>query len=78
MTKDEALQLVKQALADEGIGYERYGEDTTMSALGMDSLDIVQMFMYLEETLGREVEDPSLNSIKTVGDMVKFVETLNK
>ena len=48
-------------------------EDTTFESLGVDSLDIVEMMMDLEENLGIELE---LNDkITTVGELAAFVES---
>ena len=47
--------------------------DTTFESLGVDSLDIVEMMMDLEENLGIELE---LNDkITTVGELSAFVES---
>ena len=46
--------------------------DTTFEELGVDSLDIVDMVMELEEELDVELELDE--KISTVGEMVKLVE----
>ena len=55
-------------------------EKVTMEAnitddLGADSLDIVDLVMSLEEEFDVEVPDEEVESIKTVGDIVKFIES---
>jgi len=47
--------------------------ETTFEALGVDSLDTVEMVMKLEEEL--EVELEMDGKFETVGDLVKFVES---
>lgn len=42
--------------------------------LGADSLDIADIVMSLEEEFDIEVPDEALANIKTVGDIVKFIE----
>jgi len=42
--------------------------------LGADSLDIVDLVMSLEEEFDTEIPDEEIENIKTVGDMVKFIE----
>lgn len=54
-------------------------EEVTMEArlvedLEADSLDAVEMNMALEEELGFGISDEKLAEIKTVGDIVKFLE----
>lgn len=42
--------------------------------LGADSLDLADIVMSIEEEFDVEVPDDALASIKTVGDVVKYVE----
>ena len=42
--------------------------------LGADSLDIVDLVMSLEEEFDMEIPDDAVEGIKTVGDIVKFIE----
>lgn len=42
--------------------------------LGADSLDIVDLVMSLEEEFDIEFPDEQVESVKTVGDIVKFIE----
>lgn len=54
-------------------------ENVTMEAriaedLGADSLDAVELNLALEEKLGAGVADDELMSMKTVGDIVRYLE----
>ena len=42
--------------------------------LGADSLDIVDLVMSFEEEFDIEIPDDQVENIKTVGDIVKFIE----
>ena len=42
--------------------------------LGADSLDIVDILMSVEDEFGIEVPDEALENIKTIEDMVKYIE----
>lgn len=42
--------------------------------LGADSLDVVDLVMSIEDEFGIEVPDEALENIRTVEDMVKFIE----
>ena len=42
--------------------------------LGADSLDIVDLVMSLEEEFDVEIPDEQVENVKTVGDIVKFIE----
>lgn len=54
-------------------------ENVTLAArlaedLGADSLDAVELNMALEDALGVSIPDEELAGLKTVGDIVKYVE----
>lgn len=42
--------------------------------LGADSLDVVDLVMSLEEEYDIEIPDEAVANIKTVGDIVKYIE----
>lgn len=42
--------------------------------LGADSLDVVDLVMSIEESFDLEIPDEEVENIKTVGDIVKFIE----
>ncbi len=42
--------------------------------IGADSLDIVDLVMTLEEEFDIEIPDDAVEGIKTVGDIIKFIE----
>ena len=43
--------------------------------LGADSLDIVEMLMAFEDEFGISVPDEEAVNIKTIGDIVKLIES---
>ena len=42
--------------------------------LGADSLDVVDLIMTFEDEFGIEIPDEAVEKIKTVGDIVKYIE----
>ena len=42
--------------------------------LGADSLDVVDLVMSIEESFDVEIPDDEVENIKTVGDIVKYIE----
>ena len=48
-------------------------KDTTFESLGIDSLDMVEMVMDLEEELGVELETEE--KLTTVGELADFAES---
>ena len=51
-------------------------ETRLVEDLGADSLDAVEIMFALEEEFGIEIDDDSAQSIKTVGDLVNYIEKL--
>ena len=43
--------------------------------LGADSLDIVEMFMTLEEEFDLTISDEAVVELKTVGDVISYIES---
>lgn len=55
------------------------GDDITEASsiqddLGADSLDVVDLVMALEDEFEIEIPEDQVENIKTVGDIVKFIE----
>lgn len=46
--------------------------------LGADSLDVLQLLMTIEETYGITIPDENLATFKTVGDIVAYLENVQK
>ena len=42
--------------------------------LGADSLDVVDLVMSIEESFDVEIPDEEVENIKSVGDIVKYIE----
>ena len=47
---------------------------TIQDDLGADSLDVVDLVMALEDEFDVEIPEDQVENIKTVGDIVKFIE----
>ena len=55
-------------------------QDITMDSniaedLGADSLDVVDLIMSIEDEFEVEVPDDQIENIKTVGDVVNYIES---
>ena len=49
-------------------------ESTFIDDLGADSLDIVELIMAFEEEFGIEIPDEAAEKIKTVQDVVTYID----
>ena len=73
---DEVKEVIVEQLnvsPDEVKPESRFVED-----LGADSLDVVEMIMALEEKFELEIPDEDAEKIKTVQDVVDYIEKHKK
>ena len=49
-------------------------ESVIIDDLGADSLDVVDLVMSIEEEFDIEIPDEAVEGIKTVGDIVSYIE----
>ena len=49
-------------------------ESSITDDLGADSLDVVDLVMALEDEFSVEIPEDQVENIKTVGDIVKYIE----
>ena len=50
-------------------------ESRLVEDLGADSLDVVELLMAIEDEFGIEIPDEEIENIKTVDDLVKYIES---
>ena len=72
----DIFEQVKKILCDQlDLEEEQVNEDSeVIDDLGADSLDIVDLVMTLEEEFDPEIPDEDIENLKTVGDIVKYIE----
>ena len=71
------LEKLRSLIADQlGVDSSNITMDTNFEEdLGVDSLDIVELSMALEEEFGiDELTEEETSSISTVGDLVRFLQ----
>ncbi len=73
-------QKVKEILADQlGVEISKISLDTDVATdLGADSLDLVEVLMSLEDEFGVSIPDEKIAEIKTVKQIVEFIEKNKK
>ena len=73
ITSDQALDKVKEVVPNFGVDADEVTLESTLEALDMDSLDVVEVMQAIEDDLGVQVPDADLENISTIGDAIAAV-----
>jgi len=70
------MDRIKRVIVDRlGVDGSKITENSYfVDDLGADSLDIVELIMAFEEEFKLEIPDKDVENIKTVGDMIKYLD----
>lgn len=70
------FEKVREILCEQlDISENEVTTDTNIvSDLGLDSIDVVDFIMSLEEEFDKEIPDEDIEKIKTIGDVVSYIE----
>jgi acyl carrier protein len=71
----ELLAIFTEVLTEEfGVPEDEVAADATFEALGLDSLDVVELTLVLEEKTGVKLEDEELEDVRSVQDAIDKVK----
>ena len=51
-------------------------EDTTWEEIGADSIDLVDLIAAVEDAFGISIPDEAIENLKSIGDVVSYVDSL--
>ena len=70
------LERLKEIVAEQlEIDAETITAETRLNEdLNADSFDVVEMLMSLEDEFGVDIPDEEIEKMKTIGDVVEFIE----
>lgn len=70
------FEKVKRMIATQlGIGEEEIKENTTFLDLGIDSLEIFEIIMALEDEFNIEIPNEDVENIKNIEDIIKYIQS---
>ncbi len=74
-TAEKVISIIAQQL---NVDKSTISEDATLTSLGADSLDRVEIVMKLEEDFSIEIDDDAADKITTVGQAIDYINNLRK
>lgn len=74
MNTIETLQGI--LIKDYKLNLEQLGPEVELSTLGVDSLGLIELIFQIEDIFGVEASDQNLPSLRTMNDVVQYIDTL--
>ncbi len=71
-TEQEVIDIVVEQLGLDAA--EVTSDKSFIEDLKADSLDLTELIMTFEERFGREISEEEAEQLKTVGDVIAFIE----
>ena len=69
------IETLQQAIKKElGRDLGTLTKDTSLEELALDSLDVVQIVMAIEDVFDIEIDDDDVENLKTVGQLLDYIE----
>lgn len=72
-----AIETVKSILAKK-VDITNLKEEDSLTSLGLDSLDLVEVMLSIEDELNIEFTSEEIANLSTLKDVVKLIETKTK
>lgn len=75
----DVFAKIKEIVVDQlGVDADEVSMKTSFEDLDMDSLDIVELIMAMEEEFGLEISDEEAEKLTTVGAAVEYIQQRKK
>ena len=69
------IKKVVSDILSKRIDISTLDEGDSLQALGLDSLDLVEVMLEIEDALGVEFDSEEIQEVTTLGDVLKLIET---
>lgn len=74
---NNVLETVKGILAEK-VDISNLKEDDPLSTIGLDSLDLVEVMIEIEEAINCEFTSDEIKNLKTLRDVVTLINSKSK
>ena len=72
-----AIETLKEILSEK-VDITQLKEDDLLTSLGLESLDLVEIMLTIEDRIGVEFTSEEIANLSTIKDVVKLIETKTK
>lgn len=73
ISREQVLGTFRDELAGFEVKPESVSEDASFDVLGLDSLDIVELSVRVEDVYGIDIEEDDLKDVVTIGNAIDVV-----
>jgi acyl carrier protein len=73
VSRDDVLETVRNQLSAFEVDSSTVTADSAFDALGLDSLDLVELSVGIEDAYGIDIEEDDLKEVFTVGSAIDLV-----
>lgn len=73
VTREQVLETVREQLASFEVDAASVSADSAFDALGLDSLDLVELSVRIEDAYGIDIEEDDLKDVTTVDKAIDLV-----
>jgi acyl carrier protein len=72
LTEEMVVEAVNEVLGTKRARFDAVTPETKLSDLGLDSLEVAELFATLEERSGIDLDPDSARSLASVGDLTQL------
>ncbi len=72
LTEEMAVEAVNEVLATKRQRFDEVTPETDLVDLGLDSLEVAELFATLEDRSGLELDPDSARSLRSVADLARL------
>ncbi len=73
VSREDVLATITEQLASFGVDASTVTAESAFDTLGLDSLDLVELSVKIEDEYGLDIEEEDLKEVVSIGDAVNLV-----
>ena len=73
VSREHVLETFREQLEGFEVKSDQVAEDSSFDVLGLDSLDVVELSVRVEDVYGIDIEEDDLENVTTIGNAIDVV-----